>query len=135
MTKKCLVVVTTVLLVGLICLPAFYKGKQGQAGKSNIAHLDLDPVVAYVDAWGKIKYNLEGPTLDFVLNVKGLMPGAEYVLRSRDIVLGGGIADEEGNLHLAGSVDGTGLANGKFNLWDEAPGIRILRSDFNGFTP
>lgn len=30
--------------------------------------------------WGKMKYNLEGPTFDFVFNGHGLEPNTEYSL-------------------------------------------------------
>ena len=112
-------------------------GKSGQAGKSNIGHLylrqkdsdgaDNDPETAednwsIVDkgAWGKLKYNLSGPTFDFVFNGHRLEQGIEYSLiyyadfEDRFNVWGGhnpgaliasGTPDEEGNIHLEDSID------------------------------
>jgi hypothetical protein len=58
-------------------------------------------------------YNLAGPTFEFVFNGKGLVPGYEYTLMYYPdpwpgkglICLGSGIANEGGNVHLAGSVE------------------------------
>jgi len=91
----------------------------GQAGKSNIAHLYLfekDPSTWEIvedGAWGKMKYNLAGSTFNFVFNGHGLEPGQEYTLiyypdpwpGSGLICLGNGTANKGGNVHIAGSAD------------------------------
>ena len=97
-----------------------FAGKDGQAGKSNIAHLYLyektgDPDWEIVEdgAWGKMKYNLTGPVLDFVFNGHGLEAGSTYTLIYYPdpwpgdglICLGSGLANEEGDVHIMGSVD------------------------------
>ena len=123
--KKYLILVLIVLLIGALTVGVLAgKGKTGQAGKSNIAHLYLyqktyvDPNVGdYLDvdggAWGKMKYNLAGETFDFVFNGHGLVPGDDYTLiyypdpwpGTGLICLGSGIVNDEGNIHIADSVD------------------------------
>ena len=81
-----------VLLFALCALMVFamavtvYAGKNGQSGKSNTGHLYLrekDPSdwsIVEDGAWGKMKYNLEGPEFCFVFNGHGLEPGVDYCL-------------------------------------------------------
>ncbi len=94
-------------------------GKTGKAGKSNIAHLYLveknntDWTVVEDGAWGKMKYDLSGPEFEFVFNGHGLDTGVNYTLLYYPdpwpgaglICLGSGMADDEGNVHIAESVD------------------------------
>jgi len=62
------------------------KSPSGRAGDSHIGHLYLhekDPVsweIIEDGAWGKLKYNVYGPTFDFVFNGHGLEAGLDYVL-------------------------------------------------------
>jgi len=93
--------------------------QHGQAGKSNIAHLYLhekDPGTWDIvpdGAWGKMKYNLSGETFDFVFNGHGLEAGEDYTLiyypddwpGNGLICLGSGTVNEEGNIHIADSVN------------------------------
>ena len=105
------------------------KGKSrrnGPAGNSNVAHLYLrekDPSdwsIVEGGAWGKMKYNQEGPTFDFVFNGHGLEPNIEYSLiyyadfEDRYNVWGGnnpgaliesGTSNDGGNIHLKGCVN------------------------------
>lgn len=95
------------------------KGKHGPAGKSNIAHLYLyqkDPdtwEIVEDGAWGKMKYNLSGPTFNFVFNGHGLEPGLEYKLIYYPdpwpgkglICLGEGVANGGDNVHIANLVE------------------------------
>ena len=96
------------------------KGKTGGAGNSNIAHLYLhektcvDPWDIVEDgAWGKMKYNMSGSTFDFVFNGHGLEVGYDYTLiyycdpwpGDPLTVFGSGIANEDGDVHIMGSVD------------------------------
>lgn len=95
-------------------------GKNGQAGKSNIAHLYFyektgEPDWEILDdgAWGKMKYNLTGPVFDFVFNGHGLETGSTYTLIYYPdpwpgdglICLGSGLANQDGDVHIMGSVD------------------------------
>jgi len=123
------------------------KGPSQQAGNSNIGHLYLyektpDPELTRDDPWlieeggmwGKMKYNLSGPTFDFVFNGHNLPIGQEYTLiyypdpwpAKGLICLGSGIVtgceeaciDEKsggGNIHIKESVD---TGSFPFN-WDE----------------
>jgi hypothetical protein len=100
---------------------AVFAGKHGGAGKSNVAHLYLyekdpdDPDWPIIEdgAWGKMKYNSSGSTLDFVFNGHGLESGEDYTLIYYPdpwpgvglICLGSAIADGDGNVHIKGTVD------------------------------
>ncbi len=61
-------------------------------------------------AWGKMSYNLWGPTFDFVFQGRQLAPGKDYTLiyypdrwpGERLICLGSGIANGAGNLVIKG---------------------------------
>lgn len=108
------------------------KGPNGQAGNSNVGHLYLyekapiseatreDPwLIVEGGMWGKMKYNLSGPTFDFVFNGHRLPIGQEFTLiyypdpwpAEGLICLGSGIVVEDededgmGNIHISGSVD------------------------------
>lgn len=95
------------------------KGKDGQSGKSETGHLyfyEKDPstwIIVDGGAWGKMKYNLSGPTFDFVFNGHGLVPTTDYTLiyypdpwpGSGLKVLGIGIVNDEGDIHISGSID------------------------------
>jgi len=119
--KKYLILVLIVLLIGALTVGVLAgKGKTGQAGKSNIAHLYLHEknpdtwLIVEDGAWGKMKYNLSGPEFDFVFNGHGLEIGLEYTLIYYPdpwpgeglICLGSGTVNEEGNIHIAESVEG-----------------------------
>lgn len=109
------------VLASLLTVPVVFAGKHGQAGKSNIAHLYLyekDPTTWEIvegGAWGKMKYNLNCSTLDFVFNGHGLEPHTEYSLiyypdpwpGQGFICLGNGTANKGGNVHIQES-SGTG---------------------------
>jgi len=94
-------------------------GPSGPSGKSNVAHLYLHEKdestweIVPDGAWGKMKYNLKGPTFDFVFNGHGLDVGVDYsLIYYRDPwpgtpakCLASGTANDEGNVHLANSID------------------------------
>ena len=129
-------------LIAVIIVPVIAKGPSKQAGKSNIAHLYLhekDPATwEIVDdgAWGKMKYNLSGSEFDFVFNGHALEPGKDYTLiyypdpwpGTGLINLGSGIANEEGDVHIAESVD-TGDLPAERDENDGAKIWLILSSD------
>jgi hypothetical protein len=63
------------------------KGPNGPAGKSNIGHVYLyekdstdDYSIIEGGAWGKMKYNLTGPSFDYVFNGHGLPIGVDFTL-------------------------------------------------------
>ena len=127
-------VLAILVVIGFVALPALARGKQGQAGKSNISHRDLDPQDGS-EAWGKIKFNLSGATLKFVFNGHGLVPGENYVLKSAGIDLGFGTANEDGDVHIAAAIaSGTDLqtiednAGRMFNLRTAGALASILQS-------
>jgi len=108
------------VLTFLLMITAVYAtGKYGQAGNSNIAHWYLyekDPTWEIVEggAWGKIQYNLAGPTFDFVFNGHGLTPNTEYSLiyyadpwagNHPGALIASGTTNSEGDIHLMGSIE------------------------------
>ena len=123
------------------------KGPNGQAGNSNIAHLNLyqktsdesdDWPTVPGGAWGKMKYNISGPEFDFVFNGHGLVPGDDYTLiyypdpwpGNGLICLGSGIVNDEGNIHIAESVETGDLpAIGDENYTDGAKIFLVLSDD------
>jgi hypothetical protein len=58
-----------------------------------------------------MKYNLSGPTFDFVFNGYGLAIGQDYTL----ICLDSGTANEDGNVHIMGSVETDPLPDVKWS--------------------
>jgi len=119
-----LVVVALVLALPTAVLagqpPKGLKGLQGQAGNSNVAFVELwekDPdtweIVDEDAAWGKLKYNLEGPEFDFVFNGHGLELETEYSLiyyadpwpGTGGAEIASGSSNDEGDIHLGGSTD------------------------------
>ena len=126
--KKYLILVLIVLLIGTLTVGVL-AGKTGQAGKSNTAHLYLyekDAVtwdIVEDGAWGKMKYNMSGDEFDFVFNGHGLEPGADYTLiyypdpwpGTGLICLGSGTVNEEGDVHIAESVETGDLTDAK--IW------------------
>ena len=120
MHKKLMLVLALAAAVALMVAPVYAKGNSGQAGKSNIAHLYLDPYgnnPFESDAWGKVKYNLTGETLDFVFNGHQLMPWQYYGMYSKGQLLGVGMANEFGDVNIKGSFTCSMVENGRFNLW------------------
>jgi hypothetical protein len=128
MKKAIAFLVIAAVVMSVVAVGTVMAGKQGQAGKSNVAHLYLcekDPSDwSIVDggAWGKMKYNLAGPEFDFVFNGHGLENNTDYSLiyyadynrTSSPQLWGGdnpgalianGTSNEEGNIHLAGSIE------------------------------
>ena len=115
--KKYLILVLIVLLIGALTATVL-ANKKLEAGKSNIAHLylyekDDEWVIVDDGAWGKMKYNQSGETFDFVFNGHGLVYETEYTLiyypdpwdGSGLICLGSGTVNEEGDIHIAESVE------------------------------
>jgi len=125
--KKYLILVLTVLLIGALMVgctsvtPEIDLSRKpgGPAGSSNIAHLYLyekDSVTWEIvegGAWGKMKYNQSGSTFDFVFNGHDLDAGVDYTLiyypdpwpGTGLICLGSGTVNEEGDVHIAESVN------------------------------
>lgn len=86
---------------------------------SPMVHYDLYPH-RYVpsDSWGKITYNREGETMDFVLTVHNLEPNTRYTLNTFGVVgIGTGVSNPGGNLTIVGSWDCThSLTDARINL-------------------
>jgi hypothetical protein len=135
MKKTIFMAIAAILITGLLAVPSIAKGEKftegekgpsGQAGKSNIGHLYLyekDPVdwtIVEGGPWGKMKYNLSGPTFDFVFNGHGLPIGQSYTLiyypdpwpGTGLVCLGAGTVSGDdvdngggGNIHIQGSYE------------------------------
>ena len=95
------------------------KGLKGQAGESNMAFVELwekdtDWEIVEDGAWGKLKYNLEGSTFDFMFNGHGLEVDTGYSLiyyadpwpgNNPGALIASGSSNEWGDIHLMGSND------------------------------
>ncbi len=117
--SKYILALVAVTLLAIIVVPVIGKGPNGQAGKSNTAHLYLyekDPSnwqIVEDGAWGKMKYNLSGSMFDFVFNGHQLTPGQSYTLIYYPdpwpgqglICLGTKLANEDGNVNIKAAVD------------------------------
>ena len=128
-----LLIVLVILAMPMAALagqpPKGEKGISGPSGNSNTAHIELWPKdqgdwsLITDGAWGKMKYNLEGATCDFVFNGHDLEVGYDYTLiyypdlwpGAGLICLGSGIVNDEGNIHLAASVATGDLTDAK--IW------------------
>jgi hypothetical protein len=123
--RKILLFTLCVLMVSAMATMVYAAGKNGQSGKSNTGHLyfyektpidpnpELTPWPIVEDgAWGKMKYNLSGETLDIVFNGHGLEPDVCYMLiyypdpwpGTGLVCLGVGAADLDGNVHIQSST-------------------------------
>ena len=143
--KNWRIIILSMLLLSIILGNiAIAKGPFKPTGKSNKAHLNLyekDPSTWEIvenGAWGKMKYNLEGPTFDFMFNGHSLAIGEEFTLiyypdpwpGTGLICLGASTSDDEGNVHIKGSVDTGKLpAFGDENYREGAKIWLVLSSD------
>ena len=156
--KKVIFIILAVVLV--LALPTAVlaakpdqglKGLKGQAGRSNVAFVELwekDPSTWEIvedGAWGKLKYNLEGPTFDFVFNGHGLEVGANYTLiyyadpwpgNNPGALIANGTANDEGDIHLAGSLDlGMDLPHSSDGNYPDGAKVWLVPSDdYDGTT-
>jgi hypothetical protein len=121
------------------------KGLKGQAGRSNVAFVELwekDPStwdIVEDGAWGKLKYNLEGATFDFVFNGHGLEIGTNYTLiyyadpwpgNNPGASIAKGTANDEGDIHLAGSLDpGMDLPDSSDGNYPDGAKVWLVLSD------
>jgi hypothetical protein len=100
--------------------PKGRRGRIGQAGKSDVAFVELwekDPETWEIvedGAWGKLKYDIRGPTFDFHYNGHGLELDTDYSLiyyadpwpgDNPGALIAIGTTNHGGNLHLKGSID------------------------------
>ena len=142
-TKTITFLVIAAVVVSTAVVGIAMAAKEGQAGKSNVAHLYLyekNATWEIVDggAWGKMKYNLEGPEFEFVFNGHGLEPNTEYTLiyyadpwpGTGGCDIASGTSNAGGNINLADSVDiGTIPVDADDN--DEAKIWLVLAGDYN----
>jgi len=143
MKKFLIVTAVVVMALGLGSVALAKGGPTGQAGKSNTAQLYLhekDPSTwEIVDggAWGKMKYNLSGSTLDLVFNGHGLEAGGDYTLiyypdpwPGEDLIcLGSDAANPGGNVHIKASVDSGDLPASDDDNVDDGAKIWLVLSD------
>jgi len=110
--KKILSTFTALIVLTLFAVsPAF--------AESPIVHYDLIPHnLVPSDAWGKITYNKEGESMDFVLTAHNLEPNTLYTLNTFGVIgLGTGVSNPAGNLTIEGSwVCTHDLVDARLNL-------------------
>jgi hypothetical protein len=141
-------VVVAVTIGALLVGTALAKGPSSRAGNSHMGHLYLhekDPVTWEViedGAWGKMTYNVSGPTFGFVFNGHGLEAGMDYTLIYYPdpwpgdglICLGEGTVDFDGNVHIKADVDTGDLpAMADENYPDGAKIWLVLTADVDCF--
>ena len=114
--RKCIIALVILGLVGNLSQAC---GPHEPAGKSQVSHLYLyekDPVTWDIisnGSWGKMKYRLSGEEFEFVFNGHKLTARQDYTLIYYPdpwpgeglICLGNSTANEEGDIHIAESVD------------------------------
>ena len=121
MKKFIMIAIVVTVLASLIATPVLAKGKDGQSGKSNVGHLylyektgDPDWDIVPDGAWGKMKYNLSGPTFDFVFNGHRLEAGTAYSLiyyadgwpgNHPGALIASGTSNADGDIHLKESME------------------------------
>jgi len=100
MKKFLMIAIVVAVLASLMAMPVLAKGPSGPAGRSNVGHIYLgekteagpDGIIGTPDdwqldmsnAWGKLRYELSNPTLNIVLNARGLTPGDWYYIELVD---------------------------------------------------
>ena len=105
--------------------------------RSDIARQILKPVEdspSQPDAYGEIRYELEGDTAFFTFNGQGLRGETYYGLYSGGDLLGLGYAVKSGRLNIQGFRPSETIKGGEFNLCSFLmetirPHERILQSD------
>ena len=150
MKIKAIKILGMILLLSM-AIPAVYaKGPTGKAGKSDTQQLylvekfpsgDWDTVVG--GAWGKMTYNVASG--DYVFNGHELVAEEDYTLinfarideqwPAAILILGTGIANGGGNVHIAGNQIFGDL--GPDGTTESVPGIKIwlvLTDDLTGST-
>lgn len=157
MKRLLMAAVVVAIAASLMSTPVLAKGdnpannRSGGVGKSNNAFLYLyekDPVSWNISwgedmALGKMKFNLEGQTFDFLFNGHGLEAATNYSLIYYPEpqttwpwpveVLATGMSNDEGDIHLDGSVElPDGLSDAK--IWLVLDGD-IVGGELSGWNP
>lgn len=80
--------------------------------------------IVWGGAWGKYNYSLSGTTITGPFNGHGLVPGTGYTLVEYNgwptvTVIGKGVADVDGDVHIAGTTDlgPGGETTGEYKIW------------------
>jgi hypothetical protein len=138
MKIKAIKILGMILLLSM-AIPAVYaRGPTGKAGKSDIQQLYLVEKTPSGDwdtvdggAWGKMTYNVASG--DYVFNGHGLTAGEKYTLinfareegqwPATILILGDGIANGGGNVHIAENIVEALLPD--LTDEDERPGAKI----------
>jgi len=141
MKRILMVLVVVSLVAALSAVPVLAKGPNGPSGKSVVGHLYLfekDPATWEVvdeGSWGKLSYMCGDDGLSFVFNGHMLEPGAAYELMNYvdpwpgtgSALLASGVVNEEGDLHVSGSISCLEVAEG----FDGAKIWLVLADDFD----
>ena len=133
-----LVLAVAIMLLTAIPVVAAPSDKESPANDNpNNLYLyekDLDPDwnVVWDGAWGKYNYKLRGEVISGPFNGHGLVAGEDYTLVEYEgwpnvTVIGSCTADEDGNVHIAGSADlGSDGGEGGYKIW------LVLSDDLDG---
>jgi len=131
--RKLIAIAVAIAFVSVLGVPAVFAGSNGQAGKSNTAHLylyqkylDPDDGKWYVypgGAWGKMTYYMSGTEFWFVMNGHDLAIETDYTLIYYPdpwpglglMCLGTGTTDDDGDVTIEGMVN-TGNLPAPFDL-------------------
>ena len=131
-----IILIVTLLLIGAVPALAI-KGDSPANDNPNNLYLyqkDADAAwgIVWDGAWGKYNYSLSSTVITGPFNGHGLAPGTNYTLIEYDgwpnvTVIGSGVADASGDVHITGTVDvGTGgEVLDKYKIW------LVLSSDIN----
>jgi len=120
--RKLIAIAVAIAFVSVLGVPAVLAGNNGQAGKSNTAHLYLYQKYLALDgkwavypggAWGKMTYSMSGTDLNFVMNGHDLAPETDYTLiyypdpwpGNGLMCLGTGTTDADGDVTIEGMTD------------------------------
>ncbi|MHC4912022.1 MAG: hypothetical protein ACYTE5_03345 [Planctomycetota bacterium] len=114
--KAKLVLLTIVAVLIAMAVVPVIAAKEGRPNATHVRLFEKDPdtwEIVEDGAWGKMKYKAAGPEFRFVFNGHALVPGEDYTLiyypdpwPGMDLIcLGSDRADEDGNVHIAESVD------------------------------
>ena len=131
------ILIITTLLVGAMPALAAPAGKDSPANDNpNNLYLyqkDASWDIVWAGAWGKYNYKLSGTTISGPFNGHGLVPGTGYTLVEYNgwpsvTVIGSGVADTAGDVHIAGTANlgPGGETLGKYKIW------LVLSSDLTG---
>ena len=126
-------------MLGIVAISVFAApgGKDNPANDNpqNLYLYEKDATwnIIWDGAWGKYNYKLFETEISGPFNGHGLVPGTDYTLVEYNgwpsvTVIGSGVADEYGDVHIAGTADleSGGEIPGSYKVW------LVLSDDISG---